>query len=117
MLLALVRFLRDEAVTDLAGLRAWAEASEFKRDFEGRVRYSAGNRTYGLGPAVYGWLVMRLGGETLKPDARLHAFVEEAAIGRRASDADVAAATVSAATRSACRPAAPLVDLPGGARA
>jgi hypothetical protein len=98
LLRALVRFLRDEAVTDLAGLRAWAEASEFKRDFEGRVRYSAGDRTYGLGPAVYGWLVMRLGGETLKPDARLHAFVE-AAIGRRASDADVAAATVSAATR------------------
>jgi hypothetical protein len=94
----LVRFLRDEGVTDLAGLRAWAESSEFKRDFQGQVRYSAGGRTYGLGPAVYSWLVMRLGVNTLKPDSRLHAFVETA-IGRWASDADVAAATVSAAAR------------------
>jgi hypothetical protein len=94
----LVRFLRDKGVTDLAGLRAWAEVSEFKRDFQGPVRYCAGSRTYGLGPAAYSWLVMRLGGETLKPDARLHAFVETA-IGRRASDADVTTATVSAAAR------------------
>jgi hypothetical protein len=41
---------------------------------------------------------MRLGGKTLKPDARLHAFVETA-IGCRASNADVAATTVSAAAR------------------
>ena len=98
MLRDLVPFLCDEGVTDLAGLRAWAEVSGFKRDFKGRVRYCAGSRTLGLGPAVYSWLVMRLGGETLKPDARLHAFVETAS-GRRASGADVAAATVSAAAR------------------
>ena len=93
---ALVQFLRDEGVGDLTALRAWAERSDFRRDFQGRVQYTAEGRTFGLGPAVYSWLVMRLGIETLKPDERLHRFVETA-IGHRASDSDVASAIAAAA--------------------
>ena len=98
LLRALVRFLHDEGVSDLAELRSWAERSDCSRDFQGRVQYVAEGRTYGLGPAVYNWLVMRLGAETPKPDPRLRRFVE-AAVGHRADDADVVAATVSAAKR------------------
>jgi hypothetical protein len=97
LLRALVRFLRDEGVHDLAGLRSWAERSEFQRDFQGKVRYLADGRTYGLGLAVYSWLVMRLGVEAIKPEARLKRFVETA-IGHRASDTDVATSIVAAAT-------------------
>jgi len=96
LLRALVRFLLDEGVGDLTALRAWAERSDFRRDFQGRVQYTAAGRTFGLGPAVYSWLVMRVGIETLKPDERLHRFVETA-IGHRASDSDVASAIAAAA--------------------
>jgi hypothetical protein len=96
LLRALVQFLRDEGVGDLTALRAWADRSDFRQDFQGRVQYTAEGRTFGLGPAVYSWLVMRLGIETLKPDERLHRFVETA-IGHRASDSDAASAIAAAA--------------------
>lgn len=54
-------------VVDSDSLRRWAEQAEFKRDFEGRVR--------GLGPAVFQWLVMRAGVETVKPDVHVMSFV------------------------------------------
>lgn len=87
LLRSLVDYLRDQGVDDFNGLRAWAARSEFHRDFEGRVRYIEEGRTYGLGPAVFNWLVMRLGIETVKPDVHLHRFVETA-LKRRVSDAD-----------------------------
>lgn len=68
----LVRYFSDRGIRDLNGLRAWAATSTFA-DFKG------------LGPAVYQWLVMRLGGETAKPDVRLLRFVSRA-IGRPANE-------------------------------
>lgn len=95
LLRALVDFLRRSEISTFAELRAWASTSEY-RDFEGEVRYTHDGRTYGLGPAVYNWLIMRLGVDTAKPDVRLRRFVERA-IGRRASDADVVDAVQRAA--------------------
>ena len=84
----LAAFFRAAGVTDQAALVAWARRSEFRRDFEGRVK--------GLGRAVYESLLMRLGVETVKPDVHVRRFAE-AAVGRRLRDDDV----VEVVTRAA----------------
>jgi hypothetical protein len=76
----LVRYFRSIGVVDRKTLRAWARQSEFRRDFEGRVK--------GLGVAVYQSLVMRQGVDTVKPDVHVRRFAE-AAVGRRLSDAEL----------------------------
>jgi hypothetical protein len=76
----LVRYFRSIGVVDQERLRQWALKSTFKSDFEGRVK--------GLGPAVYQWLVMRQGVDTVKPDVHVRRFAE-AAVGRKLSDQDV----------------------------
>ncbi len=84
----LTGFFRSIGVVDQGSLRAWAQTSEFRRDFEGRVK--------GLGPAVYQWLVMRQGVDTVKPDVHVRRFAE-AAVGRSLNDADVVDAVSRAA--------------------
>lgn len=84
----LATYFRSIGVVDRETLKAWAHASEFRRDFEGRVK--------GLGPAVYQWLVMRQGVDTVKPDVHVRRFVE-AAVGRPLSDSDL----VDVVTRAA----------------
>jgi hypothetical protein len=76
----LASYFRSIGVLDQETLRAWAGRSEFRRDFEGRVK--------GLGLAVYQALVMRQGVDTVKPDVHVRRFAE-AAVGRPLSDADV----------------------------
>ena len=58
--------------------------------FAGRVR--------GLGPAVYQWLVMRQGVDTIKPDVHVRRFAE-AAVGRPLGDRDLIDAVCRAAQR------------------
>jgi hypothetical protein len=84
----LMVFFRMAGEVDQPSLQAWAETSEFKRDFEGRVK--------GLGIAVYHWLVMRQGVDTVKPDVHVRRFAE-AAVGRPLTDLDV----VEVATKAA----------------
>lgn len=86
----LARYFRSIGVVDQERLKQWALASTFKDDFEGRVK--------GLGPAVYQWLVMRLGVDTVKPDVHVRRFAE-AAVGRRLNDQDVIELTTRAAAR------------------
>jgi hypothetical protein len=64
----LTRYFRSIGVVDQETLKAWAHRSDFRTDFEGRVK--------GLGPAVYQWLVMRQGvleGIAAAAHAREHA--------------------------------------------
>jgi hypothetical protein len=84
----LARYFRSVGVVDQPTLKAWAHRSEFRRDFEGRVK--------GLGRAVYQWLVMRQGVDTVKPDVHVRRFAE-AAVGRPLSDGEV----VEVVTRAA----------------
>jgi hypothetical protein len=79
----LVQYFEDRGVTDQAGLQAWAANSDFERDFKGRIP--------GLAFAVYKWLVMRQGVETVKPDLHVRNFVE-GIVRRSLSDADLVAA-------------------------
>jgi hypothetical protein len=62
----LLAYFDSVGVTDQEGLRRWAMWSDFERDFKGRVK--------GLALAVYKWLVMRQGVETIKPDIHVKTF-------------------------------------------
>jgi hypothetical protein len=90
MLRDLVAHFTRIDVTDQASLRAWAERATFEHDFKGKVS--------GLGPAVFQWLIMRQGVDTVKPDVHVHRFVSQA-LGRRLNDTDVVAVIVGAAHR------------------
>ncbi len=80
-------------VTDQHELRAWAATSTFA-DFQGKVP--------GLGRAVYQWLVMRVGVDTVKPDVHVLRFVGSV-LGRPVGDTEAVEA-VSAAARRLGRP-------------
>lgn len=86
----LAGYFRSIGVTDQEQLRRWAQGSSFEADFQGKVK--------GLGPAVYQWLVMRQGVDTVKPDVHVRRFAE-AALGRGLSDAEVIDIMTKAAKR------------------
>jgi hypothetical protein len=65
----LLAYFDSIGVTDQESLRSWAEKSDFERDFRGKVK--------GLAFAVYKWLVMRQGVETIKPDVHVKNFLKE----------------------------------------
>jgi len=67
MLRNLVRYFDTRGVRTQTALHDWARSSDYAHDFAGQVR--------GLGPAVYNWLVMRQGVETIKPDVHVMRFV------------------------------------------
>lgn len=77
-----VTFLETIGVTTQEQLIGWAATSEFDRDFRGKVP--------GLGYAVYNWLEMRQGVETIKPDIHVRRFVESV-IGRNMPDNELVA--------------------------
>jgi hypothetical protein len=84
------RFLAEEDLRTQQALTEWARRSDYDRDFAGRVKY--------LGPAAYRWLVMRLGVDTVKPDAHLCRFVERNA-GHAVSDAELVRVVTATARR------------------
>lgn len=84
----LARYFESLGVTDQTALREWAETSSFEEDFQGQVK--------GLGTAVYQWLIMRQGVDTVKPDVHVRRFAEEA-VGRPLTDAEVVESVESAA--------------------
>ena len=84
----LAAFFRSIGVTDQRSLVEWAGRAEFDRDFKGKVK--------GLGRAVFQWLVMRQGVDTVKPDVHVYRFAE-GTLGWPLSDSEV----VSLVTRAA----------------
>ena len=79
----LVEHFDSIGVTTQDRLAEWARTSDFDRDFKGRIP--------GLAYAVYKWLVMRQGVETIKPDVHVRRFVEMA-LGRTVDDQTMVAA-------------------------
>jgi len=79
---------RQIGVTDQGSLKRWAEESSFETHFQGRVK--------GLGIAVYHWLVMRQGVDTVKPDVHVRRFAEKA-VGRSLNNQGVVDVVVGAA--------------------
>lgn len=67
-------FLEQRQLTDQPSLHAWAKQASFERDFKGQVK--------GLGIAVFHWLVIRCGADSIKPDVWVINFVKRV-IGKR----------------------------------
>ena len=86
----LAAFFRSIGVTDQPALEAWAAAASFDRDFRGRVK--------GLGPAVFQWLIMRQGVDTVKPDVHVRRFAE-GVLGRALNDTELIALVTATAER------------------
>jgi hypothetical protein len=63
----LLAYFDSVGVVNQESLSKWAEESDFERDFKGQVK--------GLAFAVYKWLVMRQGVETIKPDVHVKNFI------------------------------------------
>jgi len=76
LLRRLLAYFETNGITTQDELKAWAAKTEFK-DFQGKVK--------GMAFAIFKWLVMRLGVETIKPDLWVHRFTR-GAIGRSVSD-------------------------------
>lgn len=86
----LAAFFRSIGVLDQERLVAWAATAAFADDFEGKVR--------GLGPAIFQWLVMRQGVDTVKPDVHVRRFAE-GVLGRGLGDNELIALVTAAAER------------------
>lgn len=88
-------FFDKQGVRDQESLRDWARSSDYQRDFKGRIP--------GLGFAVYQWLIMRLGAESVKPDTHVKRFLT-LVTGRVFSDAAAVQILCAAARRLRIRP-------------
>jgi hypothetical protein len=76
LLRGLVAFFASVGISDQATLDAWAAQANFERDFQGKVP--------GLGLAVFQWLIIRCGVQTVKLDVWVFRFAERI-LGRRLS--------------------------------
>ena len=85
-----VPFLSQSNLKTQQALRNWAHRSDFKRDFEGKVK--------NLGIASYKSLVMRMGVDTVKPDVHLHNFVK-GVVGHGVTDDELVRVVAEAARR------------------
>ena len=64
----LVAFFESIGITSQKALIKWANESNFEDDFKGEIS--------GMSYAIYQWLIMRQGIETVKPDVHVRRFVE-----------------------------------------
>jgi hypothetical protein len=64
----LIAYFESIAVTSQEELSQWAAESNFQECFKGKIP--------GMGYAIYQWLIMRQGVETVKPDVHLVHFVK-----------------------------------------
>ena len=68
LLRKLAHYFRSVEVTSQDALSQWARNSDYERDFKGKIP--------GMAFAIYKWLIMRQGVETIKPDIHLKRFVK-----------------------------------------
>ena len=68
LLRKLAAYFRSIGVISQDALNQWARTSDYERDFKGKIP--------GMAFAIYKWLLMRQGVETVKPDVHLIAFRE-----------------------------------------
>src|SRR5260221_1951378 len=65
----LIAYFEAQGVTTQEQLKQWASQANFERDFKGKVK--------GASLAIFNWLVMRQGVETVKPDIWVHRFIQD----------------------------------------
>lgn len=67
LLRKLVTYMESIGITTQETLHRWAIESDFEEDFKGKIP--------GMAYAIYQWLIMRQGIETIKPDTHLINFL------------------------------------------
>lgn len=90
LLRRLISFFQSIDVISQDALRHWSRTRDYEKDFKGKVP--------GMGYAIYKWLVMRQGVETVKPDVHVRRFVESV-ISRRLKDQELVAVLEEVAAR------------------
>ena len=88
----LIREFGNRGIRDRKSLKRWLRKADFERDVQGQFR----TEHHSVGPAIFHWICLRCGIDTVKPDTHILKFVS-VCIGRR-SDAKEA---VEALTRIA----------------
>jgi len=81
LLRALVKFLDEREVKDFPSLKRWVENACFEKDVKGRVKYFH----LSMGQAIFHWLSIKVGLDTVKPDVHVHNFIADI-IGRKLSN-------------------------------
>ena len=76
----LLKYFRERNVRDMATLSSWASSTEFQ-DVKGKIK----TKEHSVGYAIFKWLQIRLGVDTVKPDVHVKQFVSDC-IGRKAKD-------------------------------
>jgi hypothetical protein len=79
-------------IRDQESLKRWFTKADFEKDIHGQFK----TEHHAMGFAIFHWLLLRLGVDTIKPDVRVHNFVLDA-IGRQPSDEDIVNALVEIA--------------------
>lgn len=69
LLRRLVAYFESNNVITNEQLKQWASKVNFETDFKGKVK--------GAGFAIFKWLLIRLGVETVKPDIWIHRFIRD----------------------------------------
>lgn len=94
LLRALVKFLDEREVKDFLSLKRWVENARFEKDVKGRIKYcyltkqvNGKTRRFHLsmGQAIFHWLSIKVGIDTVKPDVHVHNFIADI-IGRKLSN-------------------------------
>ncbi|MEA1965275.1 MAG: hypothetical protein U9O41_09190 [Candidatus Aerophobetes bacterium] len=68
LLRKLITYFESIGITSQKTLSHWAKTGDFERDFKGKIPR--------MGFAIYKWLVMRQGVETIKPDVHIRHFID-----------------------------------------
>lgn len=97
----LLREFEQRGIRGQKSLTRWLADADFREDVEGQFksRYRSEGKIgyHGMGIALFHWLCLRCGIDTIKPDVHVLTFVEKA-IGRRASPKECVEALKKVAT-------------------
>lgn len=88
----IIEFFEQHGVRGQKSLNKWVLAADFERDVKGRIK----TEEHSIGFALFHWMQLRHGSNTVKPDVHVLNFVENA-IGRRPSNVEAVAGLTSAA--------------------
>lgn len=76
----LIREFENRGIKDRKSLKRWLRKADFERDVQGQFR----TEHHSIGPAIFHWLCLRCGIDTVKPDTHILKFVS-VCIGRRSN--------------------------------
>ncbi len=74
----LIECLEDRGVHDQATLVAWAKSADFEEEVKGQIK----TEEHSMGIAIFKWLQLRCGVDTVKPDVHILNFIHKA-VGRK----------------------------------